>query len=269
MANVIITGSSKGIGRGLAEQFVRRGHQVLICSRGSADVDRAVASLNAIGPGRACGQACDVTRRSDVQALWNRGIEEFGRVDFWINNAGHATGRHKVHELPEELVQQLIDVNFKGTVFGSQVAIAGFRAQGSGALYNTLGGAFDGRRVIPNMGVYSATKAAVWLLTRYLEHENRGTGILIGMISPGMLISENWFEERRQLSPDQWHKLRPLLNVLCDHVETATPWLVEQILANRKSGRRIAWLSTGRVARRFFDAYVLRRKRDLFARYGL
>lgn len=269
MANVIITGSSKGIGRGLAEQFIRRGHNVLVSSRGTADVERAVGELNAIGPGRACGQTCDVTRKNDLQGLWDRAQHDFGRVDYWINNAGHATSRHQVHELPESAVHQLVDGNLKGTIFGSQVAITGFRAQGAGALYNMLGGAFDGKRLIPNMGVYSSTKAAVWLLTRYLVSENKDNRIVIGMISPGMLISENWFEEQKQVPAEEWRKIRPLLNVLCDYVETATPWLVEQILANRDSGRRIAWLSTGRVTRRFVDAYVLRRKRDLFARYGL
>ena len=62
--------------------------------------------------------------------------------------------------------------------------------------------------------------------------------------------------------------MRPLLNVLCDHVDTATPWLVEQVLANRKSGRRIAWLTGGKLMRRFLAAR-LGRKRDLFSRYGL
>ena len=166
-------------------------------------------------------------------------------------------------------MHQLIDGNYKGTVFGSQVAIEGFRAQGSGALYNMLGGSFEGKRLTPKMGVYSGTKAAVWMLTKYLVDENKGRDIVIGTISPGMLISDNWFEEQAEMPKDEWQKIRPLLNVLCDHVETATPWLVEQILANRESGRRIAWLTTGKITGRFFAAYVLRRKRDLFSRYDL
>lgn len=269
MANVVITGSSKGIGRGLAEQFLRRGHNVVISGRNRGDVDKAVASLNAMGPGKALGQGCDVTRKSEVQALWNRAQEALGRVDIWINNAGRATARHEVHELPEELVHQLIDGNYKGTVFCSQVAIAGFRAQGGGALYNMLGGSFEGKRLTPKMGVYSGTKAAVWMLTKYLVEENRGHDIIVGAISPGMLISDNWFEEQSELTPEEWKKIRPVLNILCDHVETSTPWLVEQVLANKTSGKRIAWLTSGKLARRFFDAYVLRRKRDLFTRYGL
>ena len=269
MANAVITGSSKGIGRGLAEQFVRRGHNVVVSGRNEDDIGRTVAALNTLGPGRAIGHGCDVTRKAQVQSLWDRAQGEFGSVDFWINNAGHASARHEVHELPEPLVHQLIDGNLKGTVFGAQVAVAGFRRQGSGALYNMLGGSFQGKRLTPRMGVYSSTKAAVWKLTSYLVAENKGQPLVIGAISPGMLISENWFEEQKAISAEEWRKVRPILNVLCDYVETATPWLVEQVLANRESGRRIAWLTTGRMMRRFFDAYVLRRKRDLFTRFGL
>lgn len=269
MANVVITGSSKGIGRGLAEQFVRRGHNVVISGRNQDDVEKTAASINAIGPGRAIGQTCDVTHKSEVQTLWNRAQQEFGRVDYWINNAGRATARHEVHELPESLVHQLIDGNYKGTTFGSQVAIEGFRAQGAGALYNMLGGTFEGTRLTPKMGVYSGTKAAVWMLTKYLVAENKGRNIVIAAISPGMLISDNWFEEQASLTTEEWRKMRPILSILCDHVDTSTPWLVEQVLANKTSGRRIAWLTTGKITRRFFEAYVLRRKRDLFSRYGL
>jgi len=60
-----------------------------------------------------------------------------------------------------------------------------------------------------------------------------------------------------------------MLNVLCDYVDVVTPWITEQILANTQSGKRIAWLTGGKIARRFFDAKVLGRKRDLFTRYGL
>ena len=119
------------------------------------------------------------------------------------------------------------------------------------------------------MGVYSSTKAGIYRMTKYLLDENKDKSILIGMISPGMLITDNWFDERGKLSEQEWKKIRPMLNILCDYVETVTPWLVDQILANRTQGRRIAWLTNGKMAKRFFDAKVLRRKRDLFSRFDL
>lgn len=269
MSNVVITGSTRGIGRGLAVEFLKRGHNVMLSSRRQADVDKAVAELSAAGSARVAGQVCDVTRKTDVQALWDAAVAAFGTVDFWINNAGKATSRHAVHELPEDLVHTLVDGNLKGSIFGSQVAITGFRQQGRGALYNMLGGSFDGKRLTPNMGVYSSTKAADWILTKYLVAENSNPDIIIGAISPGMLITENWFEEQKQMGPEEWKKIRPILNILCDYVETSTPWLVEQMLANRQSGRRIAWMTTGKLMGRFTRAYVLGQKRDLFSRFGL
>jgi NAD(P)-dependent dehydrogenase (short-subunit alcohol dehydrogenase family) len=269
MANVVVTGSTKGIGRGLATEFLQRGHNVVVTSRSQADAERVAAELSALGPARATGIRCDVSQLAEVQALWEHAAANLGKVDIWINNAGYATARFTVHETPENIVHTLVDSNLKGTVFGCQVAVRGFRQQGGGALYNTLGGSYDGKRLTPNMGVYSATKAAIWLLTKYLLAENKDQDILFGMISPGMLISDNWFAEQQEVSAEEWQKLKPLLNVLCDHVDVATPWIVDEILGNTQNGRRIAWLTTGKIMRRFFAAKVLGRKRDLFSRYGM
>jgi short-subunit dehydrogenase len=269
MVTAVITGSTKGIGRGLAEEFVKRGHNAVICSRSQADVERVGAELNAIGPGQCAGIACDIADKSQVQSLWGCATENFGTVDIWVNNAGLASSRHRVVDLPENLTRTLITSNLLGTTFGSQVAVGGFQKQGSGALYNVLGGSFDGKRLVPNMGVYSSTKAGIHLLTKYLVAENKNEKIVIGMISPGMLITENWFDEQAELSDDDWQKIRPTLNVLCDHVDTVAPWLTEQILSNKQSGKRIAWLTGGKIMKRFVDAKLLGRKRDLFSRYGL
>ncbi|MEE4184195.1 MAG: SDR family oxidoreductase [Gammaproteobacteria bacterium] len=269
MATVVVTGSTKGIGRGLAEAFLQRGHQVVVCSRNAEEVRNAVAELGATAPDRCTGQACDISDKPAVQALWDHAIARFGRVDYWINNAGTATSRHQVHELPENLTRQLITSNLLGTTFGSQVAIAGFRKQGKGQLYNVLGGSFSGKPLVPNMGVYSATKAGIFLLTQYLLKENTHPDILIGMISPGVLISDNWFHEQQQLSAEEWQEMRPMMNIMADEVGTVAPWLVEQILANTRQGKRIAWMTGGKMAARFASAKLLGRKRDLFSRYGL
>lgn len=269
MSNVVITGSTKGIGRGLAENFIQRGHNVVVSSRSQADAQRVAEELTALGPGKATGTLCDVSNKSQVQGLWDFATASFSQVDIWINNAGYATARYLVHELPEDLVHTLIDSNLKGAVFGSQVAVTGMRAQGSGAIYNMLGGSFQGNRLTPNMGVYSSTKSGIWRLTKYLQEENKDNGILIGSISPGMLISDNWFSEQKELTDEEWLKVKPILNTLCDHVETAAPWLVEQVLANKQQGKRIAWLTGGKIMKRFFDAKVLGKKRDLFSQYGL
>ena len=269
MATAVITGSTKGIGRGLAEEFIKRGHNAVICSRSQTDVDKAVTELNALGPGKCAGLSCDNTIKSQLQALWDLAVSEFGTVDYWVNNAGLATARYEAHETPEDLVTTMISSNLLGTTFGCQIAISGFRQQGHGALYNVLGGSFDGKFLVPNMSVYSSTKAGVHLLTKYLLKENKDQNIIIGMISPGTLITENYFEEQKHLTEEEWQKVRPILSIICDYVETVTPWLTEQILNNRKNGRRIAWMTTSKMLKRFAAAKLLGRKRDIFSRFGL
>ncbi len=270
MATVVITGSTKGIGRGLAEGFIKLGHNVVISSRNPADVEKVSAELAAIGPGGCSGISCDISDKARLQALWEHASETYGQVDYWINNAGTASARHQVHELPEDATRTLINSNLLGTTFASQIAIRGFREQGHGNLYNMLGGSFEGKFLVPNMGVYSATKAGIHLLTQYLIKENADLkDIIIAMISPGTLITENWFDEQKELSEEEWQQVRPTLNMIADHVEDVTPWLVEQILANDKSGTRIKWMSTGKMLKRVIDAKLLGRKRDMFSRFGL
>ena len=269
MTTAVITGSTKGIGRGLAEEFLKRGYNAVICSRSAEDVDRVANELSSGSEMTCTGIACDITDKAQVQALWDHARNVHGSVDVWINNAGLATSRHAIHELPENLTRTLVSSNLLGTTFGSQVAINGFRSQGHGRLYNVLGGSFDGKFLVPNMGIYSSTKAGINLLTKYLLKENEDNDIIIGTISPGMLITENWFEEQKELSTDEWLKIRPTLNIMCDYVETAAPWLVEQILSISQKGKRIAWMSGGKMAKRFISAKLLGRKRDLFSRYGL
>ncbi len=137
MANVVVTGSTKGIGLGYAREFVKRGHNVFVLGRHQEDVDRVIEELNALGPGRANGCVCDVTSKQQVQVVWDRAKEAFGTVDIWINNAGRATGRYKVHELPGDDLLTMVQGNFVGTTYGSQVALNGMRQQGHGAIYNT------------------------------------------------------------------------------------------------------------------------------------
>jgi len=269
MSTIVITGSTKGVGHGLAAGFIERGHSVVICSRHQADVDTAVGELDAAGSGSCTGRTCDISSKEELQALWDHGVATFGAIDIWINNAGIAMTRHEIHELPEDMTRTLVDSNLLGTTFASQVAIDGFRQQGHGALYNVLGGTFEGRFLVPNMGVYSATKAAVHTLTRYLIKENKDQNILVGSIRPGTLISDNWLNEQKTLSREEWEKFKPIMNILCDHVEDVAPWLVEQILSNKKQGRRIAWMNNAKMMQRFFVAKVLGRRRDMFSRYGL
>ena len=138
MKSVVITGSASGIGLGLAREFLTRGHRVMISDLRQSDLERALADLD--GGDSAAALVCDVTRREQLQALWQGAVDRFAQVDIWINNAGVGSDQSPIKETDPDILQRVLDCNIKGVVFGSQVAVQGMTGQPTGgAIYNTAG----------------------------------------------------------------------------------------------------------------------------------
>ncbi|GAB2829421.1 SDR family oxidoreductase [Actinocorallia aurea] len=265
MRKAVITGSTKGIGFALARELLRRGNSVVVTGRSRESVEDAVERLRpeAADKAEVHGHAVDVTDAAAVEGLWEAAVAALGGVDLWINNAGVAhTTRPIVETTPGE-VRAMVTTNMLGTVFGAQVAVRGMLAAGGGQVFNVLGGGSDGR-IRPGMGVYSATKRGLDSFTRALVKEASGTNVRIGQISPGILITEGWLREAA-VAPDQVSSQRKILNILCDHVDDVAPYLVDKVLASGRNGDAIAWLTTGRMARKFLAPG----KRDVLGRYEL
>lgn len=266
--NIVITGSTKGIGRGMAQQFLQRGHSVVISGRSADDVRACVAALQASAkaPARVLGVACDVSQPSDVQALWDVALAELGRLDVWINNAGLAKTTHTIESLPLDQVVQMVTTNVLGTIYGSKVALAGMKKQGAGQIFNVLGGGSDGS-LRPGMGVYGATKRALKYFTDALEKENAGGPVQIGQVRPGMIMTEGVLREAAEMDPAEFAKNKRVMNILFDHVETVAPYLAEQILATNKHTARISWMTNAKIMGRFLTASF--KKRDVLTRYAV
>ncbi len=140
MKSIVITGSTRGIGFGLADAFLALGCQVMISGRAQASVDRAVADLAARhAAGRITGFPCNVTHIQELQALWDAARARFGDVDIWINNAGVSNARNDYWDLDPQDARCVIETNVIGSMYGCTVALRGMRAQGHGALYNLEG----------------------------------------------------------------------------------------------------------------------------------
>jgi NAD(P)-dependent dehydrogenase (short-subunit alcohol dehydrogenase family) len=256
----VITGSSRGIGFGLARELLARGANVVVTGRSADTVDKAVAELGQ--PDRTLGVACDVTEAADVQALWDAAVARFGRVDIWVNNAGTTTNPLPLWEVGSDEVRQTVETNLLGTLFGMQVASRGMRAQGGGQVFNIEGMGSKGE-VQVGLLPYACTKAAVGYLDKAFLKELKGSGVQLCSIRPGINVTEHLLHGSEHLSPERWEKTKKVFNILGDKPETTTPYLAERILATRKTGTRIAWLTTPKIAWRFTTAPF--RKRDLFA----
>lgn len=261
MKTIVITGSTRGIGYGLADSFLARGCQVVVSGRAQANVGKSVASLSAEhSADRVFGHPCDVTECNQVQALWDAARERFGTIDIWINNAGIAHPMQDFWEQSPEQVKAVVDTNVVGAMYGARVALRGFLQQGHGSLYNMEGLGSDGRKLAGLM-VYGTSKYALSYLTDALVEETKGTAALVGALRPGMVATDlitKQYEER----PEEFEEAKRVLNILTDRVETVTPWLAEKVLANDKTGVRFSWLTRGKLVRRFLMARF--RERDVF-----
>ncbi len=261
MQTILTTGSTRGIGKGLAQEFLELGHQVVVTGRTDAAVRAATAELG--HPDRVLGVVCDVRDLASVQAAWDAGVARFGRIDVWINNAAVATDRVMLADLPADQIQATVDTNLLGTLYGCRVAIAGMRGQpGGGKVYTFEGFGSDGMTSV-GLAVYGSTKSALRYLTAALAKECAGTPVIVGTLSPGIVATDLLLYSSKGRDPAEWAKSRRMLNILGDTVETVTPFLARGALANTKQGGRVAWLTPAKAAGRF--ATSLFRKRDIMS----
>jgi NAD(P)-dependent dehydrogenase (short-subunit alcohol dehydrogenase family) len=265
MKTIVVTGSTRGIGRGLVTAFLELGCQVVVSGRAESTVAEVVAELAAqYGAEQVYGKACDVTDLDQVQALWDAAKARYGRVDVWINNAGVAHGQTNFWDQDAELIASVVETNVIGAMYGAKVALAGMLAQGSGQLYNMEGLGSDGRRV-EGLTLYGTTKAALAYLTDALVEETKGTPIVVGALRPGMVVTD-MLTTQYQGKPEEWEEAKRIFNILADRVETVTPWLAQKVVNNERTGVHIAWLSRFKVLGRFLTAPFGRR--DLFGKSG-
>lgn len=259
---IVITGSTQGIGYGLAEAFLNLGSAVCISGRTAEKVQTVVSRLALHYPAeRIFGHPCDVIDFNQVQALWDAAHARFGQIDIWINNAGISIGRQKFWEYPADEVQKVIDTNLIGAMNGSIVALRSMSAQEKGAIYNMEGMGSDGRRFVEGLTLYGTTKAGLRYFNDALMREMRGTPIIIGAIQPGMVVTD-MLTQSYEGRPDDWAHAKGIFNLLAERVEIVTPWLARRILENQRNGVRIAYLSTVKVLLRMIASPF--KKRDLF-----
>jgi NAD(P)-dependent dehydrogenase (short-subunit alcohol dehydrogenase family) len=250
MKTIVVTGATRGIGKGLATEFLRRGHQVFICGRNPDSLAAALEDLASIDPDRAGGHVADMSVMEDVRALWSAATDRFGAVDIWINNAGLGAVRAKFHHRSPDQVRTLVNTNVVGLMFGSMVAFEGMEKQGHGLIMNMEGLGSRGP-VIAGSALYGASKAAVTRYTAAVIKDAQNGPVHVGYVSPGMVITDLFTgPNMEEMTPS----FRKLSNILADRVETVTPWLAERILAVRRNGARVDWLPGWKVAARFLTA---------------
>ena len=183
---IVITGASSGLGEATAKYLAANGASVVLGARREDKLITIVAGITANG-GKAVYQATDVTRKADVQALVDKAVSTYGKIDVIINNAG-IMPIAPMSEVRTDEWDNMIDINIKGVLYGIAAALPIFLKQKSGHFINL--GSVAGIKVFsPGGTVYSGTKYAIRAISEGLRQEVGGI-IRTTTIEPGAVDSE-------------------------------------------------------------------------------
>jgi NADP-dependent 3-hydroxy acid dehydrogenase YdfG len=172
-----VTGASRGIGAAIARALSREGARVGLASRTGDD----------LGLGEALGLRCDVRELTDVETAVTTTVEHFGRLDICVANAGVGS-YHTLVDTPVEHIEEMIDVNLKGTIYAIRASVPHLIESGEGDIVTVASEA--GRRGLPGEAVYCASKFGQVGLTRALDHELREHGVRCANVCPGGVATD-------------------------------------------------------------------------------
>ena len=253
MKTVVITGSARGLGLNMARFFRENDYNVVISDLEEESLIKANNELEKIeSKGNIHYKVCNVSKLSELEELMKSAIEEFKIVDIWINNAGVNQPQKAIWELSENEINTIVDVDLKGTVYGSKVAMEEMSKNHKGAIYNIEGyGSNDAHMLGLNM--YGTSKRAVTYFTESLakESEEKGTGVIVGKLSPGIMITEFTTHSLGNDSIELSEKTKKVYNILGDTPETVGKFLVDAMIKNTKNNIKINWLTNKKAFLRF------------------
>ena len=184
--SVVITGGGTGIGRAVAEEFLREGARVAILGRRLEPLKDFHDEMAKAGWDGVYYESCDVTKPDAVRAYAQRVVEKFGSLDVWINNAGISIDKPFM-DFTEEDWDRIVSINLKSVFQCTQIAAAHMKRQGSGVIFNAS--SFCAKIPHANGVLYAATKAAVSSMTKSTAAALAPYGIRVLGYIPGMIVT--------------------------------------------------------------------------------
>ena len=267
MKTAVITGSTRGLGFEMAKRFHAAGWNLVLNGVNPQRLERAVETLRTL-PGNGAVEGCwgSVADARDLQALADFAKEKFGTVEIWINNAGVNQPMKPIWELSEQEIDAILNIDLRGAVMGSRLAVQLMEQQSEGGFVYNLEGYGSNDAMMLGLNMYGTSKRAVTHFTVALarELEERGSKVKAGRLSPGIMITDFTVKalggEQSIALPE---KTKKVYNILGDYPDVVAEHLVKGMLENTKNNAHIEWLTTGKAAWRFMTAAF--NKRDFFA----
>lgn len=222
--NILITGASAGLGRGMAREFARKGRNLALCARRLDQLQELRAELLLINPNiRVCVAALDVGEHDRVFEVFRSFQSELGGLDRIVVNAGVGKGQ-PIGTGRFEANLRTAQINFVAALAQCEAAMELFRAQGHGHLVNIASmSAFRGQT--KNRTTYAATKAGFASLSRGIQLEMRGTMIKVSTIYPGFILTDLVKNVKTTFAVDEKTGCLAMVNAIEREVsEACVPW---------------------------------------------
>ena len=215
----VITGASRGIGAGLAEDFAKRGVRLALCARGELPLGDSDVVLT---------ERFDVTDETAMNGFTERVVARFGHVDLWINNAGVLDPIAPVRDTPIEAFRHNLDVNVVGVLLGSRAYIHHIRSsRDAGVLINISSGA--AQHGYAGWSAYCAGKAAVDRISECIAIEEQDSGLRVHAVAPG--IYDTLMQEQiRSCTADQFPEVERFRQLKEDDAFSTVPYLARMLL---------------------------------------
>ncbi len=178
----VVTGAASGIGRASAVALSDAGARVVLADRDEENLEKTALMVddNLVVP-------TDVTKKAEVDALVDRAVEHFGRVDVMANVAGIMGAGGPIVDIDEAALDRVLAVNLKGVFFGVQAALRVMGEQRSGSIVNMASAAIDAAPA--GLAAYSMAKAGVAILTRVAAQEGGPMGVRVNCVAPGFIVT--------------------------------------------------------------------------------
>jgi NAD(P)-dependent dehydrogenase (short-subunit alcohol dehydrogenase family) len=182
----VVTGAARGIGRACAERFLEEGCKVVMSDVDGDSLAKTAAELGR--PNELRAVTCDVAKRSDIDLLVATAVNEFGRIDIMVNNAGVARNQD-ILEISEKDFDDVIAINLKGAFFGVQAAARQMIAQGGGGVIINMS-SVNALLAIPTLATYAISKGGMKQLTSVAAVALAPHNIRVVAVGPGTILTD-------------------------------------------------------------------------------
>ncbi|HEY6967478.1 MAG TPA: SDR family oxidoreductase [Burkholderiales bacterium] len=207
----LITGSTRGIGKSMAEELARAGCKVVVSSRKAEACEAVRAEFEKQGF-EVLAQPCNVSRKEDLQALYDKAVAKWGRVDIVVANAAANPYYGPLAQIPEEAFDKVFHNNVKSVLWLAGIALPAMAARGGGSFITV--GSIGGLRASTVLGAYAISKAADHHLVRCLAAEWGPKNVRVNAIAPGLIKTEFakalWEDDKRRAEREAQTPLRRL-----------------------------------------------------------